>query len=152
MRVHDFSAQTRLMVVLNAQLKENQWDNLMEYEQAADRAGDLSWRRRCACGHLRAGLTAGFAANMPVGMGEESALLLPSGGEAREEELLTAFARLRIVRTRSFNTFLEGLCALSDMDMVVLSPYDSEALQLRLAALRARGNTVRLFVLEGGSR
>ena len=150
-RVHDFSAQTRLMVVLNAQLKENQWDNLMEYEQAAIER-EISLAATLCVRALRAGLTAGFAANMPVGMGEESALLLPSGGEAREEELLTAFARLRIVRTRSFNTFLEGLCALSDMDMVVLSPYDSEALQLRLAALRARGNTVRLFVLEGGSR
>ena len=86
-----------------------------------------------------------------VGASEASAVLPPSGGEAREEELLTAFARLRILRTRSFNTFLEELRALSGLDMIVLSPYDSEALQVRLEALRARGNTVRLFVVEGGA-
>lgn len=149
-RVHDFSAQTRLMVVLNAQMKESQWDNLMEYEQETIER-EISVAATLCVRALRAGLTAGFAANMPVGASEASAVLPPSGGEAREEELLTAFARLRILRTRSFNTFLEELRALSGLDMIVLSPYDSEALQVRLEALRARGNTVRLFVVEGGA-
>ena len=149
-RVHDFSAQTRLMVVFNAQLKENQWDNLMEYEQDLIER-EISMAATLCVRALRAGLTAGFAANMPIGVSEESTVLLPSGGEAREEELLTAFARLRILRTRSFNTFLEELSGLSGLDMVVLSPYDSGELQLRLEALRSRGNTVRLHVMEGGA-
>jgi len=35
--------------------------------------------------------------------------------------------------------------------MIVLSPYDSDELQMCLEALRMRGNTVRLHVLEGGA-
>ena len=46
---------------------------------------------------------------------------------------------------------LEELSGLSGLDMIVLSPYDSGELQLRLEALRSRGNTVRLYVMEGGA-
>ena len=149
-RVHDFSAQSRLMVVINAQLKEAQWDNLMEYEQ--DRIERAISMAATLCVHaLRAGLTAGFATNMPLDDLETCTVFPPSGGAAREEELLSAFAHLRVLRVRSFNTFLESLTAYTDLDMIVLSCYDSEALQERLRALRLRGNTVCLHVLEGGA-
>lgn len=150
MRVHDFSAQSRLMVVINAQLKEAQWDNLMEYEQdRIERA--ISMAATLCVRALRAGLTAGFATNMPLDDLETCTVFPPSGGAAREEELLSAFAHLRVLRVRSFNTFLESLTAYTDLDMIVLSCYDSEALQERLRALRLRGNTVCLHVLEGGA-
>lgn len=149
-RVHDFSAQTRLMVVINAQLKEAQWDNLMDYEQEMIER-EISIAATLCVHALRAGLTAGFAANMPLDDSEECTVFAPSGGAAREEELLSAFARLKVLRMRSFNTFLESLTACSDLDIIVLSCYDSEALQERLHALRLRGNTVYLHVLEGGA-
>ncbi len=149
-RVHDFSAQSRLLVVLNSQLKENQWDNLMEYEQDKIEY-EISIAATLCVRALRAGLTAGFAANMPVDEGEDCAIFLPSGGAAREEELLSAFAHMKILRTLSFNTFLESLTAYTDLDIIVLSCYDSEAIQERLHALRMKGNTVYLQVLEGGA-
>jgi len=149
-RVHDFSAQTRLMVVINSQLKENQWDNLMEYEQDMIEH-EISIAATLCVRALRSGLTAGFATNMPIDDSEECTVFTPSGGAAREEELLTAFAHLKILRMRSFNTFLESLTAYTDLDMIVLSCYDSEALQERLHKLRMRGNTVHLHVLEGGA-
>lgn len=148
-RVHDFSAQTRLMVIINSQLKEAQWDNLMEYEQEMIER-EISIAATLCVRALRQGLTAGFATNMPVNDSEECTVMPPSGGAAREEELLSAFAHLKILRMRSFNTFLESLTAYTDMDMIVLSCYDSEALQERLHALRMRGNTVHLHVLESG--
>ena len=146
-RVHDYSAQTRLMVVINAQLKENQWGDLMEYEQDMIEQ-EISLAATLCVHALRAGLTAGFAFNMPLEPDGESTVILPSGGEAREEELLDAFAHLRVQRTLRFNTFLDSLTALSGVDMVVLSCYDSEELQQQLTALRMRGNTVRLHVME----
>ena len=149
-RVHDFSAQTRLMVIVNSQLKEEQWDNLMEYEQEQVELA-ISMAATLCVRALRSGLTAGFATNMPLDESEECTVFPPSGGAAREEELLTAFAHLRILRMRSFNTFLEELTAYSDLDMVVLSCYDSPALQERLEQLRRKGNTVLLHVLEGGA-
>lgn len=149
-RVHDYTAQTRLMVIINSQLKENQWDNLMEYEQNLIEH-EISIAATLCVRALRSGLTAGFAANMPIDDSEECTVFPPSGGAAREEELLSAFAHLKILRMRSFNTFLESLTAYTDLDMIVLSCYDSEALQERLQALRLRGNTVHLHVLEGGA-
>lgn len=149
-RVHDFSAQTRLLVVINAQLQELQWDNLMEYEQAQVER-EISIAATLCVRALRAGLTAGFATNMPIDESEECTVFPPSGGAAREEELLEAFAHLRILRMRSFNTFLESLTQFTDLDMIVLSCYDSPELQNRLHTLRMRGNTVHLHVLEGGA-
>lgn len=148
-RVHDYSAQTRLMVVINSQLKEAQWDNLMEYEQDMIER-EISIAATLCVRALRQGLTAGFATNMPLAGSEECTVFAPSGGAAREEELLSAFAHLKILRVRSFNTFLESLTTYSDLDMIVLSCYDSEALQERLQELRLRGNTVHLHVLESG--
>jgi len=98
---------------------------------------------------LRAGLCAGFAANMPLHKeSTESTILLPEGGAAREEEILAAFARLRVVRTLRFPTFLDTLSTCTGLDMVVLSSYDSPEIQEKLDTLRRQGNTVRLYVLE----
>ncbi|MBE5774023.1 MAG: DUF58 domain-containing protein [Clostridiales bacterium] len=146
-RVHDFSAQTRLMVVINAQIKENQWADLMNYEQDAIEH-EISVAATLCLKALRCGLTAGFCSNMRLDDREESVVMLPSGGEAREEELLTAFAHLNVSRTLHFNTFLETLYALSGLDFVVLSCYDSPAIQARLEGLRQRGNTVNFFLMD----
>ena len=146
-RVHDFSAQTRLMVVINAQIKHNQWADIMDYEQhIIEREISLA---ATLCVHaLKNGLTAGFCTNMRYDNCEESTVIMPAGGDAREEELLTAFAHLKVVRTLQFITFLESLAALSGLDFVVLSCYDHPDIQTRLEALRQRGNTVKFFLVE----
>ena len=146
-RVHDFSAQTRLMVVINAQMKNTQWANLMEYEQGVIER-EISMAATLCVHALRSGLIAGFCTNMRYDDRDESTVILPAGGEAREEELLTAFAHLQIVRTLHFNTFLESLFSLSGLDFVVLSPYDCPEIQERLEGLRQRGNTVKFFLVE----
>lgn len=149
LRVHDHTAQTRLMVILNAQRTPNQWgDRMMDYEE-----GDLEYAISVAATlcirALRAGLPAGFAANMPLDKGTDSVIMLPCGGSAREEELLTAFARLTIRRTLRFPTFLESLSSCTGMDMMVLSCYDSEEIQSAIRTLRRAGNNVQLHVLSG---
>lgn len=146
-RVHDFSAQTRLMVVINAQLRHNQWADLMDYEQRPIER-EISMAATLCLQALKNGLTAGFCTNMRYDKREESTVIMPAGGDAREEELLTAFAHLQIVRTLHFNTFLESLAALSGLDFVVLSCYDHPDIQERLEALRQRGNTVKFFLME----
>ena len=149
-RLHDPSAQARLMVLINGQLSDDQWDNLMDYEQP--RIERVISMAATLCVHaLRAGLTAGFAANMPLDThSHECTVLMPSGGSAREEELLAAFARLKILRLVSFNPFLASLAELTDMDIVVLTCYESEALHEQINRLSRQGNRVTLHVLDGG--
>ena len=148
-RVHDFSAQTRLMVVINSQLKENQWDNLMEYEQTLIEQ-EISLAATLCVQALRTGLTAGFGCNMPLTGEKSCTLTLPSGGAAREEELLASFARLKILRVLNFNAVLSTLPEMSGLDIVVLSTYTSDALEEQLSLLRSRGNVVMLHVMEKG--
>ena len=147
-RLHDYTAQLRLMVVFNAERKEGQWgDELMAYEQD-DIERLISIAATVCIQSLRAGLPVGFATNMPQGEGKESTVLLPSGGAAREEELLAAFARLTVVRTLAFPLFLESLEGLSGLDLLVISRFDSEEIESALSVLR-RQNNVQLCVTEG---
>lgn len=147
-RVFDHTARMKLMVILNVQRKDTQWgDHLMEYEEGEIEYG-ISVAATMCVRALRSGLSAGFAANMPFGEENSSVVMLPDGGAAREEELLTAFARLTVVRTLAFPLFLETLTDITDMDVLVLSCYDSEDVQAGLELLRRQGNQVTLHILE----
>ncbi len=155
-RVFDHTARMKLMVILNVQRKDAQWgDFLMEYEEGEIEQG-ISVAATMCVRALRGGLAAGFAANMPFGEENTSVVMLPDGGAAREEELLTAFARLSIRRTLAFPLFLETLTDITDMDVLVLSCYDSPEMQAGLDRLRRQGNQVTLHILEpisqGGDR
>lgn len=145
-KTHDFTADPRLFVLINAQNTESQWGDLMEYEQdrveyAISLAATLCLRA------LKRGCEAGFAANIPVDEDAQSACFLPARGAGREQELLRAFACLRIHRTLRFPSFLEQLPPVSGADVVILSCYDSPTLRERMEGIRQLGNTVTLYVL-----
>lgn len=149
-RVFDHTARMKLMVILNVQRKDAQWgDHLMEYEEGEIEYG-ISVAATMCIRALRSGLAAGFAANMPLGEEKESVVMRPDGGAAREEELLTAFARLSVVRTLAFPLFLKTLTDLTDMDVLILSCYDSEEIHQEMETMRQRGNHVTLHILERG--
>lgn len=151
LRLHDFTASTRLLVIINSQTREDQWDNLMDYEKPVVEKA-ISMAATLCISVLRAGLSAGFACNMPLEGQDtrENTLLLPRGGRETEEEILSLMARLQVKRTRSFATFLQELQSLSGLDLLVLSPYDSPTIRENLSLLRERGNSVRLYIMEEG--
>ena len=149
-RIHDYSARTRLLVVLNMQSEELQWrDRLSDADQAAVEYG-ISLAASLCIHTLRSGLSAGFATNMAQSGSAESTLLLPMDGTAREEELLSAFARLNIVRTQHFPTLLDSLACYTGMDFLILSRYDSESIQSSIAQLRRNCNQVSFHLYQGG--
>lgn len=149
-RVHDHTAQPRLLVVLNCERTNGQWgDRLMDYEQGEIEYG-ISMAATLCLQVLSSGLPVGFAANMPLGREEGCTVMLPSGGAAREEELLSAFARLTIRRCLSFHTFLESLSAYSGLDILVLSCFENENIRSAMNTLRRSGNQVELYLLKGG--
>ena len=147
-KTHDYTADTKLLVVINCQMSENQWSDLMDYEQAMiERA--ISMAATVCLRVLRAGVAAGFAANMPMDEDEACALLPPGRGPAREEELLSAFARLRVLRVRNFYSFLDDLSSLRGTDVLILTRYTSPLIEERLETLRRCGNSVTVQLLEG---
>lgn len=145
-RTHDYTADTRLMVVINSQLSQHQWAELMDYEQAPVEHA-ISMAATMCVEALRRGLPCGFAANMPLEDSAECAILSPGRGMG-EEELLAAMARLQIRYVKRFPTFLEELTTFTGMDMLILSAYESPEIHEKLQALREKGNTVHLHLLE----
>ena len=150
-KTHDYTADTKLLVVINGQMSEEQWGELMDYEQAViERA--ISLAATVCLNVLRGGVAAGFAANMPLEEKEKTTILPPERSSTREEELLSAFARLRILRSRNFLSFLEDLSFLRGTDILLLSAYTSPAVEEKLRMLRMLGNTVTVHLMDREGR
>lgn len=150
-RLHDYSARTKLLVVLNAQLHKDQWHDHLDDEAAEYIEYGISLAATACLKALREGLAVGFATNMPVDDQKESIVMLPGEGGGWEETLLTTFARLKILRTQHFPVFLDSLASYSDLDMIVISAYDSEGIQASIRKLQQSGNQVMFHLMEGGS-
>ena len=141
-KTHDFTADPRLMVIINAQKGEDQWSDLMDYEQPQIEYA-ISLAATMCMNALEQGTEAGFAANMPLEEGGDCAVLLPARGAGRREEIMRAMACLLIRRIRSFPTFLEQLDQLHGMDILIHVPADHLgayrlAVHLDLCQLRVR--------------
>lgn len=150
-RLHDYSSQTKLLVVLNVQSQDVQWTDYISDRQAAPVENGIRLAASLCVHALRSGLSAGFAANMPLQDSRKSTLQLPAHGQFQEEALLDAFARLRIHRTETFPALLDSLSTHTGLDILVLSAYDSDSIQAELTQLRRAGNQVTFHQIEGGA-
>ncbi|MBR6570177.1 MAG: DUF58 domain-containing protein [Clostridia bacterium] len=147
-RTHDFTAQTRLMVVVNAQLTYHQWGNLMEYEQGPVEYA-ISMAATLCTQVLKSGLPCGFAANMPTSLDDNLCTVLPpSSGAAREEELLSAMAHLKVRFIKNFHEFLDELMDMNGVDFLLITAYTCPEIEERIEELRLRGNTVHVHLLD----
>ncbi len=149
-KVRDFTAEAKLLVLLNVQLSAAQWDNLMEYEQAAVER-DIRVAATLCMRALRDGLEAGFGANACL-MGEKGmrrgVMVYPNNGADQGELLLETMARMLVYRELSFPTFLDSLGALTGVDIVMITRYMDEAIEEKCARLRAMGNTVSVLPVD----
>jgi len=146
-KTHDYTADTKLLVIINGQMSENQWGDLMDYEQNVIEHA-ISIAATVCLKVLEGGVAAGFACNMPLEGNEGTTILPPERNAGRDEELLSAFARLKVHRSRNFLTFLEDLSYLRNTDILLLSSYISPLLEEKMAMLRALGNTVTVHLLD----
>lgn len=149
-RVHDFTVQPRLLVVLNMQNSDALWGKVLPKEAAEGVEYGIRMAATVCLQALEQGLLAGFAANMPSDDTKNSTLLLPAGGPAQTEELLTALARLKLTRTENILNLLENLSAYEGLDVLILSLYDSDSLRAQMKKLEESGSRAFLQILEGG--
>ena len=148
-RVRDYTSRTKLMVVLNTQKDQQQWQDQVRPEEEEIVEYGICLAATLCTQALRSGLSAGFAANMPQFWEGPSTIVLPQDGFLQEVELLSAMARLEIRRTQDFCFLLKEFNRQTDLDMVVLSMYDSPDIQAALEQLRQAGNQVTFFRLRG---
>ncbi len=148
-RVHDDTICPKLLVVLNAQRTDGQWDDYVRKEDVEQVEKEIRFAATVCIRSLQAGLSVGFAANMPQERNGESTLLLPDSGAVGQEDILEAFARLQVHCAEKFIPFLETLEHCRDLDIMILSAYDSEGIQQTIEKLRACGNRVTFFNTKG---
>lgn len=146
-KVHDFTADTKLLIVLNGQIRPDQWGDLMDYEQDVIEYG-ISLSATLMLHVLQGGAAAGFASNMPFDESRGCAYMEPVSGTGREEEVLEAMAHLRIRQERSFLSCLDELSAVRDADILILSVYDDGELQEKMQYLKLRNRSVSLHILD----
>ncbi len=153
-KVRDYTADPRMLVVLNVQSSEEQWGDLMDYEQEGIEQGIRIAATLCMRA-LSAGVEAGFASNACL-YGERDTgktIYIPASNDSDQGEvLMSTMARLVIHREVTFPTLLDELTDVSNIDILILSTYDSEQIQYRMEQLRRSGNSVTLMLLERGKR
>lgn len=148
--VHDNTVYPRLLVVLNAQHSDNQWDDYIREDVIPVVEQNIRLAASMCVYGIRSGLEVGFAVNMPRKSGGESTVVLPGGGMDRQDALLSAFAQLQVHCSGKFISLLQSLRGYEDMDIVVLSGYTSESIQREMQELERCGNRVTLCLTEGG--
>ena len=149
-RVRDYTAKTRLLVVLNVQSADMQWQDALPENRQEVMENAISLAATLCMEALKHGLPAGFAANASVGRKRDTTLVLPREDSARKEELLSVLARLGTTRTQHFPAFLETLKCYTDLDIFVLSFYENDDIKDALRELERCGNRITFHRLEGG--
>lgn len=144
-KTHDYTASPRMLIVLNAQMDEDQWGVLtfQERESLEDAvslaATMVAWCRkeRVACG---------FASNGQLqGAEKEEIYLGPQSAPQHYNDCMELVARIIMQRRISFHSYMERLArllSLDPVDVVVLSCYWSEGLEAAAATLRGMGHAV----------
>lgn len=149
-RIHDDESHMHLMVLVNGQLRDDQWDDLMDYEQ--DQIERLISVAATLCVQvIRQGMKAGFSSNIAFSDRQENecAYLHPDEIDGNEEFFLARLAALKIHRVISFPSFLSSVAIPEETKVVILSCYDSESIQEKLSELREQGHSIAFHVIGG---
>lgn len=149
LRVRDHTARSRFLVILNAQCREKQWQDKIPEEHEETIEQGISMAATICLLALRSGIAVGFAVNLPQDQSGESTVLLPETGAEREEQILTAFARLKSVCTQTLPMLLDSLNRFHDLDILILSCYENGAIRRSVEKLRSLGNQVTMHLLGG---
>lgn len=149
--VHDSTVYPRMLVLINAQHADNQWDNYIS-DKIADRLEENIRLAASMCVYgINNGLEVGFAANMPQEQSSESTILMPAGGMDQKDSLMHSFACLQNCCSEKFIALMQKLKTCRDLDIVVLSFYNSDSIQNAIRELEQLGNRVTFCLTEGGT-
>lgn len=147
---YDYSAAPTLLVLFNVQCKKGQWDRLSEDERERVEL-NVSLCASLCMQAIESGIKTGFCANTTLsGAGDEDCTIAPACSSAHANDLMLLFARMTLVRTHNFHTFLSQLQIAPGTDILILTPYTDEDIDNALTALRARHASVSVHFLQGG--
>ncbi|MGM0882759.1 MAG: DUF58 domain-containing protein [Bacillota bacterium] len=143
---HDFTADRRLMIYLNVDDTEGMWRSVTD--EALIEHG-IEWAAGAAEAVIQQGMDVGFAANMPVAGTKDSVKIEPRGGHEHLMGLFELMAKLEIERSEMFHHLLEQEAqnGFSERDVLIISAYWNDTLELQAERLRYNGNAVAVWLL-----
>lgn len=154
LQVHDFdyTADIRLMIVVNIDVSANQWGAVVD-EARAERA--ISLAASVAQYAIENGIETGFSTNARILDDHETvAFLEPESGTAQVTDIFNTLAKISLARVVSFGSLLQGILSrgLTNLDFLLITAYTDELIDSQIEAVRAAGNYVEILspdILDG---
>lgn len=149
-REQGYTADRRLMVLLNVAVKEDMWGDVTDEPL-------VEWGIRCALTVIERGLAEG----MPVGFGANagtvdepgrSIWVQPSSGNVQHKDILDTMAKLILTQQVNFPEYLRLAAERpgDQADYVILTAYRSAKLDEQLKVLENRGSRIEVLPLALG--
>lgn len=152
-KMRDYTASPRLLLVVNIQLSEDQWGELNE-EESLKIEESLSLAATYAEWALKNGVETGLLCNGRWSAMDDRAVEVPMGfGQVHLMQMLETLARVKVVRRRSFAQYLDDEAiprGITGTDILMLSHYWSPRLEERAGRLRRMENSVTWIDPRGG--
>ena len=153
MKTKDFSASPSLLVLLNTEISEKQWDAVTEREEGIIEYG-ISLAATMLVWAMRNGLKAGFGTNgyLTCDDEDEGPVYIPQdGGAGGIKNMLEVMSRIVIARKLTFFTYIDTLIEkkVRNLDIVILSAYMSSRLKEQIMRLEKLGNSIYIQEIRG---
>ncbi len=154
-KTRDYTASPRLMLLVNMQLSDDQWGELSD-EQTAPLEENLALAATYAAWAHKNGVETAFLCNGRYSVMDDSVVEVGlGGGQGHLMQMLETMARVKIIRRRSFATWLDDEViprGIVGCDIVVISSYWSTLLEERAGRLRRMDNSVTWVNPKGGAQ
>jgi len=144
----DFTADPRLMILLNIDQSEAMWDAVTNMD-LVERG--ISYAISLAQHAISNGIPVGFGCNAyQIDQKDRPIRIGPSMSKEHLYFLLEVMAKLIIARSMTFFTFLEEELSrqTSALDYLFITPYTSDRMNQQISRLRSRGNSVEILLLD----
>jgi len=143
----DFTADSKLMVFFNVDYSANSWDNSSFIKDST-----LENAIRILAAILDMSITNGqqtaLWTNATSLRDKKEVYIPPALGRTHREELFAAMAEMQFVRTRNFHMLLkEATGIVRDTDILLMTRYMTNEIEIEINALRKAGNKVEVFTI-----
>ena len=147
----DYTVSPRALLVLNCQISEKLFGT-MEQADTEYLEGGVRICASLAAWCVQNGVDVGFLTNGESRRSDIDLNIEPRCSEAQLQRILEALAVLRIKMTLDLHVLLDRQmdAGMTDMDILIVSAYWSEALEERAQRLRRMGNSVTWQQIGGG--
>ncbi|MCD1261451.1 DUF58 domain-containing protein [Paenibacillus athensensis] len=148
LQVHsrDYTADPRLLLLLNTQITETMWEAVSEPELVEQ---GLRYAATLAHDAVSQGVPVGFGSNSYTPEAPHSPLYAaPEGGWPQLEYLMELMAKMEVACCRTFADYLQQYVNTDDtaLDIVLITAFISDKIEAQAERLRAAGHAV--FVVD----